>query len=183
MGHRWRCPSKPIRIPSPQQPGCSQLLPGARCGLSLPSAFRNLRSLYMSVRKRLLTRVDFPSPDSPGAMGSSEGTPRSPSPRQPPRQAPTCHHEREVEALLHRLAMDLVGERGKPHVLLVVLQGEGMWNRGRCFPHRGCATPGNPRGPPWAHWAGTSSVDKGTPLCPPSQPAHTPGTHRTSEES
>lgn len=34
-----------------------------------PSAFSSLRSLYMSVRKRLLTRVDLPSPDSPGIWG------------------------------------------------------------------------------------------------------------------
>lgn len=33
--------------------------------LSSPSALRSFRSRYRSVRKRLLTRVDFPRPDSP----------------------------------------------------------------------------------------------------------------------
>lgn len=42
----------------------------------------------------------------------------------------TCHHEGEVKALLHRLAMHLVGQCGKAHILLVILQrAEGTWDR------------------------------------------------------
>lgn len=46
----------------------------------------------------------------------------------------TCHHEGEVKALLHRLPMDLVGQRGEAHVLLVILQGEGTWDEERHHP-------------------------------------------------
>ena len=39
-----------------------------------PSAFSSFLSLYRSVRKRLLTRVDFPRPDSPEREREREST-------------------------------------------------------------------------------------------------------------
>lgn len=42
--------------------------------LSSPSALRSFRSRYRSVRKRLLTRVDFPRPDSPDGGERAEDT-------------------------------------------------------------------------------------------------------------
>lgn len=74
-----------------------------------------------------MMRVDFPRPDSPvdrsSPAGQVRGQPRSlEDPHQAPLQNPqTCHHECEVKPLLDRLAMQLVGEGGKPHILLVLL--------------------------------------------------------------
>lgn len=106
--------------------------------LALPSAFKSLRSLYKSVRKRLFTRVDLPSPDSPARRKD-----KHPSHPLPPanllsgdaeaqlvRYGPsrlylcpnTCDHKSEVEPFLHRLPMDLIGECGKAHVFFVILK-------------------------------------------------------------
>lgn len=60
--------------------------------------------------------------------------------------SPTCHHQCEVKALLHRLAMDLVGKRGKAHILLVILQAE----MGQCAPGGSV--------PPWAIPRGSHEV-------------------------
>lgn len=59
----WHWALPPPR--TPRTPHCWDC-PHRWDGPPSPSAFSSLRSLYMSVRKRLLTRVDLPSPDSPG---------------------------------------------------------------------------------------------------------------------
>lgn len=107
--------------------------PSRGCGAHSPSALSSFRSLYRSVRKRLWTSVDFPRPDSPAHRCSGEVRSQAPDRAWLPVPLPalgpgplTGHHEREVEALLHRLAVHLVGQRGEAHVLLVdVLAGVG----------------------------------------------------------
>lgn len=60
------CLSRKPGLPACQQgPRLQHLLRFYFFLLSLPSAPRSFRSLYRSVRKRLLTRVDLPRPDSP----------------------------------------------------------------------------------------------------------------------
>lgn len=77
-----------------------------------------------------MMRVDFPRPDSPvdkistSQMRGQPGSPEDTPPPQVPLQKPqTCHHECEVKPFLDRLAVQLVGEGCKTHVLLVLLGG------------------------------------------------------------
>lgn len=81
-------------------------------------------------------RVDFPRPDSPvdktdPPTWSGERIARvsGGSPLPGPTTGPlskthqTCYHECEVKTLLDGLAVQLVGEGGEPHILLVLLVG------------------------------------------------------------
>lgn len=96
----------------------------------LPSALSSFLSLYRSVRKRLLTRVDFPRPDSPSEKQQKrELWQNSTRSYVLSRSDCTCNHERKVKSLLDWLPVHLVWERRKTHIFLVlVLQEKQRWN-------------------------------------------------------
>lgn len=61
---------------------------------------------------------------------------KNPSPAQPSPHS-TCHHEGKVKAFLHGLAVNLIGEGRKAHILLVILVS-GRWSvSGRARGSRG----------------------------------------------
>lgn len=100
----------------------------SQAGPSLPSALSNFLSLYRSVRKRLLTRVDFPRPDSPSNKEQQarcktlhiKDCHRSKYVLMCKRGF-TCNHEREVKPLLDWLAVHLIRQCCKTHIFLVLV--------------------------------------------------------------
>lgn len=76
--------------------------------MSTLGPFRSLGG-YREVLKRVLTRVDFPRPDSPGKVSMKFLASHQV-------QLLTNNHDIKIEALANTLAMPLIGQVGKSNV-------------------------------------------------------------------